>query len=139
MTRGPYHPRTAGRSAGPAQLRTKDATAMAVGGMIGGGIFSVLGVAVTLAGHLAFGCFVLGGALAMVTARSWAGVTARAGRSGGPFDHLREQGHSELAGALLWLLVFGYMVASTTPPTRSARPPGSRGSAPSPWSRCSSR
>ena len=28
--------------------------------MIGGGIFSVLGVAITLAGHLAFGCFVLG-------------------------------------------------------------------------------
>ena len=111
MTRGPYHPRTAARSARPAQLRTKDATAMAVGGMIGGGIFSVLGVAVTLAGHLAFGCFVLGGALAMVTARSWAGVTARAGRSGGPFDHLREQGHAELAGVLLWLLVFGYMVA----------------------------
>jgi len=108
MTRGPYHPRTAAQQA---RLRTKDATAMAVGGMIGGGIFSVLGVAITLAGHLAFGCFVLGGALAMVTARSWAGVTARAGRSGGPFGHLREQGHSELAGVLLWLLVFGYMVA----------------------------
>jgi amino acid transporter len=107
-SRGPYHPTTAARTD---LLRTKDATAMAVGGMIGGGIFSVLGVAITLAGHLAFGCFVLGGALAMVTARSWAGVTARAGRSGGPFDHLREQGHGQLAGMLLWLLVFGYMVA----------------------------
>lgn len=84
---------------------------MAVGGMIGGGIFSVLGVAIALAGHLAFACFVLGGVLAAVTARSWAGVTARAGRSGGPFDHLREQGHPQLAGLLLWLLVFGYMVA----------------------------
>ena len=79
--------------------------------MIGGGIFSVLGVAITLAGHFAFGCFVLGAILAAVTARSWAGVTGRAGRSGGPFDHLREQGHPQLAGLLLWLLVFGYMVA----------------------------
>ena len=84
---------------------------MAVGGMIGGGIFSVLGVAITLAGHFAFGCFVLGAILAAVTARSWAGGTGRAGRSGGPFDHLREQGHPQLAGLLLWLLVFGYMVA----------------------------
>lgn len=84
---------------------------MAVGGMVGGGIFSVLGVAIALAGHLAFACFALGAILAAVTARSWAGVTARAGRSGGPFDHLREQGHPELAGLLLWLLVFGYMVA----------------------------
>jgi amino acid transporter len=71
----------------------------------------VLGVAVDLAGHLAAGCFVLGGLLALVTARSWAGVTDRSGRSGGPFDHLREQGHPQLAGALLWLLVLGYMVA----------------------------
>ena len=88
-----------------------DSTAMAVGGMIGGGIFSVLGVAITLAGHLAVGCFVLGAAVAAVTARSFAGVTARAGRSGGPFDHLREEGHPQLAGLLLWLLVLGYMVA----------------------------
>lgn len=79
--------------------------------MIGGGIFSVLGVAVTLAGHLAVGCFLIGGAIAAVTARSFAGVTARAGRSGGPFDHLREIGHTRLAGILIWLLVFGYIVA----------------------------
>ena len=84
---------------------------MAIGGMIGGGIFSVLGVAIALAGHLAFGCFVLGAVLAALTGRSWVGVTARSGRSGGPFDHLREQGHPQLAGLLLWLLVFGYMVA----------------------------
>jgi hypothetical protein len=64
-----------------------------------------------LAGHLAFGCFALGAVLAGITGRSWAGVTARSGRSGGPFDHLRAQGQSQLAGLLLWLLVFGYMVA----------------------------
>jgi hypothetical protein len=56
---------------------------MAVGGMIGGGIFSVLGVGITLAGHLAFGTFVIGGAIAALTAKSFAGVTARAGSSGG--------------------------------------------------------
>jgi hypothetical protein len=49
-------------------LSVVDATAMGVGGMIGGGIFSVLGVAITLAGNLAFGCFVLGAVLAGATA-----------------------------------------------------------------------
>lgn len=107
----PYHPRSTRARGEGRLLRVPDASAMAIGGMIGGGIFSVLGVAIDLAGDLAAGCFVLGGLLALVTARSWAGVTARSGRSGGPFDHLREQGHPQLAGALLWLLVLGYMVA----------------------------
>jgi len=109
--RGPYHPRTLARRRVNAKLRTRDATAMAVGGMIGGGIFSVLGVAITLAGNLAFGCFVLGGILAAITARSYAGVTLRAGSSGGAFDDLRIRGHPGLAGGLLWLLVGGYMIA----------------------------
>ena len=51
---------------------------MAIGGMIGGGIFSVLGVTVDLAGHLAFGCFVLGGVIALITARSYAVLSLRA-------------------------------------------------------------
>ena len=49
--------------------------------------------------------------LAALTARSYAGVTVRSGRSGGPFEHFRDQGHAQLSGWLLWLLVFGYMVA----------------------------
>jgi len=110
-TPGPYHPRTALRRGAEKRLGVWDATAMAVGGMIGGGIFSVLGVAITLAGHLAAGCFVLGGVLAGITAHSYARLTARVGRSGGPFAQLREQGHPQLGGWLLWLLVFGYMVA----------------------------
>jgi amino acid transporter len=106
-----YHPATAGRRASGDLLRVRDAAAMAVGGMIGGGIFSVLGVAISLAGHLAVGCFVIGAAIAMVTARSFAGITARSGRSGGPFDHLRDSGRPGLAGTLAWLFGFGYVVA----------------------------
>lgn len=109
--RGPYHPRASVQRDRGRVLGLVDATAMGVGGMIGGGIFSVLGVAITLAGNLAFGCFVLGGILAAATAWSYAGVTARSGGSGGPFVQLRARGHGELAGWLLWLLVFGYVVA----------------------------
>ena len=108
---GPYHPRTAHRRGRDSGLGLWDSTAMAVGGMIGGGIFSVLGVAITLAGNLAFGCFVIGAVLAGLTAHSYAGLTARVGRSGGPFAALRDEGHAQLGGWLLWLLIFGYMVA----------------------------
>src|SRR5512135_331601 len=49
---GAYHPRAEHARRRDRRLRVPDATAMAVGGMIGGGIFSVLGVAIALAGHL---------------------------------------------------------------------------------------
>ena len=109
---GPYHPRTERHQRrGRGLLRLRDASAMAIGGMIGGGIFSVLGVTVQLAGHLAFVCFVLAGAVALVTAHSYAGLARRAGRSGGPYAYLREAGHPYLAAITSWYLVFGYVLA----------------------------
>lgn len=84
---------------------------MAIGGMIGGGIFSVLGVTIELAGHLAFVCFVLAGAIALVTAHSYAGLTRRAGRSGGPYAYLCEAGHPQLGALASWYLVLGYVLA----------------------------
>lgn len=84
---------------------------MAIGGMIGGGIFSVLGVTIQIAGHLAFLCFVLAGAVALVTAHSYAGLARRAGRSGGPYVYLREAGFPQLAAITSWYLVFGYVLA----------------------------
>ncbi len=107
-----YHPRTKrhhDRHRG--RLRLRDASAMAVGGMIGGGIFSVLGVTIQLAGHLAFVCFVLGGLVAAVTAHSYAGLARRTGGSGGPDTFLRAQGHPELAATTSWFLVLGYVLA----------------------------
>ncbi len=84
---------------------------MAIGGMIGGGIFSVLGVTVDLAGHLAVGCFILGGVVALITAHSYAVLSLRAGRSGGPFLYLREVGSAELGALTAWLLILGYVIA----------------------------
>ncbi len=54
-TLSPFHPRTHHARKRKQTLGLREAIAMAVGGMIGGGIFSVLGVTVDLAGHLAFG------------------------------------------------------------------------------------
>jgi amino acid transporter len=84
---------------------------MAIGGMIGGGIFSVLGVTIDLAGHLAFGAFLLGGAIAALTAHALARLAVHAGRSGGPFAYLRDLGHVRTAAWIAWLLIVGYVFA----------------------------
>ncbi len=84
---------------------------MAIGGMIGGGIFSVLGVTIELAGHLAFLSFMIAGAIALITASSFAGLTRRAGRSGGPFTYLSEAGHPQLGAITSWFLILGYVIA----------------------------
>jgi amino acid transporter len=112
LGRGPYHPRTAHhRNRARGQLRLRDASAMAIGGMIGGGIFSVLGVTIQLAGHLAFACFVLAGLVALVTAHSYVGLTRRSGTSGGPYSYLCAEGHPQLAALTSWFLVLGYVLA----------------------------
>jgi len=84
---------------------------MAIGGMIGGGIFSVLGVTIDLAGHLAFAAFLVGGAIAALTAHALARLALASGRSGGPFAYLREEGHEATAAWIAWLLIVGYVFA----------------------------
>ena len=110
--RPPYHPRThARRQRGAELLGLREASAMAIGGMIGGGIFSVLGVTIDLAGHLAFAAFLLGGLIAGLTAHAYAGLALRAGRPGGPFTYLRDEGHTRPAAWVAWLLIVGYVFA----------------------------
>jgi amino acid transporter len=106
-----YHPRAHERRSRGELLGLREACAMAIGGMIGGGIFSVLGVTIDLAGHLAFAAFLLGGAIAALTARAYARLALRSGRSGGPFTYLRDEGHRQAAAWVAWLLVVGYVFA----------------------------
>ncbi len=106
-----FHPRTRDARRRGEALGLREAIAMAVGGMIGGGIFSVLGVTIDLAGHLAWLTFAIGGVIAMLTARSYAGLALRSGRSGGPFSYLRDEGHPDAAAWIAWGLVLGYVFA----------------------------
>ena len=85
---------------------------MAVGGMIGGGIFSVLGVVVAIAGSWAWASFVLGGAVAFVTALSYIRLAERFGEGGGAFTFLSRLSHRSLAGSLSWLLIAGYVLTT---------------------------
>jgi amino acid transporter len=112
MRRPAYHPRShAQRQRGAGLLDLREASAMAIGGMIGGGIFSVLGVTIDLAGHLAFAAFLLGGLIAALTAHAYARLALHAGRAGGPFTYLREEGHARAAAWVAWLLIVGYVFA----------------------------
>jgi amino acid transporter len=83
--------------------------AMAVGGMVGGGIFSVLGVVLQLAGPLAWLSFVLAGAVALGTSIAYIELARKFGEGGGAFTFLREIDHEGVAGSLSWVLVGGYV------------------------------
>jgi hypothetical protein len=83
---------------------------MAVGGMIGGGIFSVLGVVVMLAGKWAWLSFTIAGLIALATAYSYSQLAEKFGEGGGAFTFLREMNREHLAGSLSWMLIFGYIL-----------------------------
>ena len=83
---------------------------MAVGGMVGGGIFSVLGVVVMLAGKWAWLSFVIAGLIALATAYAYSQLSEKFGKGGGAFTFLREVRHEQLAGSLSWVLILGYIL-----------------------------
>ena len=90
------------------KLSLNAAWSMAVGGMIGGGIFATLGVVFTVAGQLAWLSFVIGGAIALLTAFSYAKLTLHHKESGGVYLYLREEGHIPAARVAVWALLIGY-------------------------------
>lgn len=81
---------------------------MAVGGMIGGGIFATLGVVIEVAGAWAWGSFLIGGLIALATGHSYAALTVESGKPGGVYRFLREQQHERIARWTAWILILGY-------------------------------
>ena len=81
---------------------------MAAGGMVGGGIFSVLGVIVGVAGAWTWLSFVIAGLIALATSLSYVRLAAAYGEGGGAFTFLREINAKGFAGSLSWVLVVGY-------------------------------
>jgi hypothetical protein len=84
--------------------------AMAVGGMVGGGIFSVLGVVIEMAGAWAWLSFVLAGIIALTTGHSYVALATKFEEGGGAFTYLREIDHEGMAGSLSWVLIIGYVL-----------------------------
>ena len=84
------------------------AWAMAVGGMIGGGIFSTLGVVIAVAGEWAWASFLVGGLIALASGHSYSALTRQIGRPGGSYAYLRALGWDRMARIVVWLLILGY-------------------------------
>ena len=88
------------------------ATAIGVGGMIGAGIFSVMGVAANMAGSAAGVSFAVAGALALLCGWSFGRLGSRFPSAGGPIEYLtRGLGDNTATGSLNLLLWAGYVLA----------------------------
>ena len=92
-------------------LGLKELIAIGVGGMIGGGIFSVLGLAVKVGGHAAPLAFGLGGLIAMLTAYSYIKLALTYRSDGASFTYLERAfpAHPNAAGLLGWTVIVGYV------------------------------
>ena len=88
-----------------------EAYSIGVGGMIGGGIFAVLGLSLELAGYAAPIAFLISGLVALLTAYSYAKLSVRFPSEGGTVEFLvRGFGDGLLAGGLNVLLLVSYTV-----------------------------
>ena len=79
-------------------------------GMVGGGIYTALGVVVALAGQWAWLSFLIAGLLALPSAYNYCRLSNRYQRSGGAFEFLEEMDRKGLAGSLSWVLLLGYVL-----------------------------
>jgi amino acid transporter len=87
------------------------ATAIGIGGMVGGGIFAVLGVVAVGAGGATPIAFGVAGAVAALTAFSYAWLSARHPSAGGTVAFVDQAfGIGELTGSLNVVLWAGYIV-----------------------------
>ena len=88
------------------------AIAIGIGGMVGAGIFSILGIATEIAGNLVYVSFIIGGGIALLSAYSYAKLGSKYPSAGGPVEFLiRGFGDGILSGGFNFLLYFGYVIA----------------------------
>lgn len=85
---------------------------MAVGGMVGGGIFSTLGVVIEIAGAWTWLSFVVAGLVALAAGYSYVRLAVYYGEGGGAFTFLREIDAEGFAGTLSWVLIVGYVLTN---------------------------
>lgn len=91
------------------KLSLFDAVSMAVGGMVGGGIFAVLGEAVSQSGNGAFVSLGIAGLLALITGISNSRLTLSFDAPGGSFLFVKRIIGLRSAGTVGWFLLLGYI------------------------------
>lgn len=86
------------------------AIALGIGGMIGAGIFSVLGIATNIVGNVVYLSFIFGGMIALLRTYSYAKLSSKYPSAGGPVEFLiRGFGDGVLSGGFNSLLYIGYV------------------------------
>ena len=92
------------------KLNLAEVAAIGIGGMIGGGIFAVLGLAIAQAGHAVPVTLAIGGIIALLTGLSYAHLGLAFHGDGGSFTYIEHAfGRPGLAAVAGWLLVAGYV------------------------------
>ena len=93
------------------ELGFKEALSIGLGGTIGGGVFSVLGIAAGFAGPAAILSFAFGGVLALLIGYSYAKLALRFQSAGGSYTFAKEAFGRYIGGAFGWLLWTGYLAS----------------------------
>ncbi|MBJ2175680.1 APC family permease [Aureibaculum sp. A20] len=85
--------------------------AIALGGMVGGGIFTVLGIAVSLVGNLAPIAIIIGGCIAVLAAYSYVKLGLYYKDEGATYSFFkRTYSNSNFSASIVgWFVIFGYI------------------------------
>ena len=93
------------------ELGLKELIAIGVGGMIGGGIFSVMGLAVGITGNATPIAFLLGGILALIMGYSYVKLAVAYHNDGASFTYLEYAfpKHKVIGAITGWTVILGYI------------------------------
>lgn len=87
-----------------------ESISMAIGGMVGGGIFAALGIVAVTADTLAWLAFVAAGVIALCAGYSFLRLNRLLDGHGGPMAYVKQfTGNTTLAGMLGWTFIIGYV------------------------------
>jgi amino acid transporter len=101
-----------GARAGSAQIGMVAAVSIGIGGMVGAGIFSILGVVAQAAGSAMWLAFAIGGVVALLSTYSYAKLGATFPSAGGAVHFLvKSFGDGVLAGGLNLFMWAGYIIS----------------------------
>ena len=105
-----YHSLVVGGRRSSGSLGLAALVSIGIGGMVGGGIFSVLGLTVQIAGAGAYLSFLVGGVAAALTGSSYARLSVAVRSRGGTAAFLDRAFGTRIAGPLNLLLWLSYFV-----------------------------
>ena len=102
----------AGTQTGSGQIGMLAAVSIGIGGMVGAGIFSILGVVAQAAGNAMWLAFAIGGVVALLSTYSYAKLGAAFPSAGGAVHFLvKSYGDGVLAGGLNLFMWAGYIIS----------------------------